>query len=72
MNDAGTSPIEHLHAEALDLNKQVVYVEGHGTRAYVLTDVVRQFNGNLIFDVRPLSGGMEWSYDRRAFGTKPF
>lgn len=58
--------------EAAELNKQVVYVEKQGSRAYTLTDVVRYHNGALMITVRPLSGGMEWSYDREAFGTKPF
>lgn len=56
------------HAEALELNAQVVYVEGHGTRAYILKEVYA--DGGYV--VRPLSGGMEWGFDRRAFGTVPF
>ncbi len=60
------------HTAALTLNTQVVYLYGHGTRAYELTDVVMYDNGDFIYSVRPLSGGMEWSYDRRAFSTQPF
>lgn len=67
-----SAEITRSHAEALEMNARIVYVEGHGTRAYNLTDVARYQDGTLLFSVRPVSGGMEWTYDRRGFGTKPF
>ncbi len=69
VRQAELAEVEQAHAEALKLNREVVYVEGHGTRAYELTEY---YTGSDLFSVRPLSGGMEWSYDRRGFGTVPF
>lgn len=57
------------HLTALELNREVVYVEGHGTRAYELLDYVAEDG---VYYVRPLSCGLPWSFDRRAFSTKPF
>lgn len=61
-----------LHEQALKDNAQIVYVYGHGTRAYVLTDVTLYDNGDFIYIVRPVSGGMKWTYYNRPFSTKPF
>ncbi len=70
IRQAKEAEMNRLHTEALKLNAQVVYLYGHGTRAYILTEVT-DYRTSMVYSVQPLSGGMEWSYDRRPFSTVP-